>query len=202
MKNVLKITLTNLVLLLLLLRTTPVHAQYGSTSTTNSPCVSNDLKVRALTQTKYYDNLEMNTYLFKGGDLVEYSINIENNRDVALNDTKVSYSLPTCSTLIYGPNQKEASNGNLSWTIPELKAKEAKSFTVRARLDDSCTIKKLVAVSSAKCENGSISRDNAVIYIGKLQTPQTGPEDFLLKTLVVAMLATGGIVTRKLIRGY
>lgn len=187
---------------LMFLSAGPALAQYGSGTAENLQCVTNDLKVRATTQSKYYDNLDANTYLFKSGDLVEYSINIENSKDVVVSDTKVAFSLPTCSTLVYGPNQKEANNGNLNWIVPEIKAKETKSFTVRARINDTCTIKKLVAISSATCQNGSVSRDNAVVYIGKMKVPDTGAADMLVKTIAVAMVAGVGVAARKLARGY
>jgi len=201
MKNTAKIAISALTAILM--TATPAYAQYGSGSTpTPKQCVIDDVKVRATTQTKFSDNLDANAYLFKEGDLVEYSVVIENNGTETKNDVSVSFVLPSCSALVFGPNQKDVKENKLTWNISELKAKESKTYTVRTKITEKCLVKKLVATSSAVCKEGGSSTDSSTVYVGKPTAPQTGAEDIFVKTALVVAMAAAGYALRKSARGY
>ncbi|HRS23236.1 MAG TPA: hypothetical protein P5562_03715, partial [Candidatus Woesebacteria bacterium] len=56
--------------------------------------VSIDKKVREISMDHYYDNLDEGTIRFKNGDLIEFSIRVENTGPIDLNNIEVRDILP------------------------------------------------------------------------------------------------------------
>lgn len=178
-----------------------IFAQYTSGGGTSS-CVVDDVQVRPMSQDKYMDNLSINQYIFKKGDLVEYQISIENQNASNQNNILVNFTLPNCFSLVFGPNQDKMVNNKLSWTIDELKAGEKKVYTVRAKVEDKCVNGKKVAASLAVCSNGGTDSDTSAVYVGAVPVPDTGATDILVKTLLSVGVIVAGYSARKFARGY
>lgn len=185
----------------LLLSRPVVLAQYTSTASNNT-CVVDDVQVRSMSLDKFSDNLSINQYIFKKGDLVEYQVSIENPNNTNQTNVKVDFSLPQCFSLVFGPNQDKMTNNKLSWTIDELKAGEKKVYTVRAKVGENCVSSKKVTASLAVCSNGGSDSDTSAVYVGAVPVPDTGAADIVVKTMLSVGLIVAGYSARRLARGY
>lgn len=178
----------------------PIFAQYGGNETPR--CVVDDLKVKSMTNGTYFDNISANAYLFASGDLVEYKVTITNNTTKDQNAVGVSFKMPTCFELVFGPEQNSLKAGELKWKIDKLGVSEAKDFLIRAKLSDKCANGKQVANSEARCDNGQVDADGAEIYMGKKEIPNTGAEDALIKIILAVSVLGSGYTARRIARGY
>lgn len=178
-----------------------VLAQYTSGSG-NTTCVVDDVQVRSMSGDKYADNLSINQFVFKKGDLVEYQVSIENPNSINQTNVGVSFALPSCFSLVFGPNQDKIANNKLTWSIDELKAGEKKIYTVRAKVDEKCLNGKKIATSVAVCSGGGSDSDTSAIYVGIVSVPDTGAADVVIKTMLSIGLIAVGYSARRLARGY
>jgi uncharacterized repeat protein (TIGR01451 family) len=203
MKNKLiySIALTFLIGLAVIAKPGKVVAQYyNQGSVTKS--ISIDKRVRDLSDTTFYDNIDSKVKTFYVGDNLEFIIDIENNGSDTINNLKVKDILPKNLSLTMFPGTYNNTDNTTEWIIDELKAGEKKSFMVRTKVikeDDYCGVVTNTAQVGA---DGIGDQDTASFYIGCASIPKTGDPTVLINTLfgLGAVISAYGI--RKFARGY
>ena len=185
------------------------HAQYYSEGNQNK-AISVDKKIRSVSDGgDYSNNIEKNTKLFFDGDVVEYSISIENIGSQTLNNIQVIDSLPTNLSLIFNPGTFDKTSNKITWSINPLKSAEVKTYLIRAKIIDSTKLNiaindavKLTNVVDVRSDTGKSDSDNASFYVGKGSIPKTGNGALIIQTILVLGTGTGGFYLRKFVRGY
>ncbi len=181
----------------------PTFAQYYNQPTGTQGLVL-DKKVRSLSTTDFKDN-----YLFSNDSLIEFSVKVENTTGASLNAVEVKDMLPKYLKLIFFPGSFDTKTNEISWKIDELKSKEAKTYTIRAKVESVPSVASSSAASTIKLTNtasakaGNLSdSDTATFYVGQKKVPETGAEDMLIKTIIAAAVLASGVAGRKYVRGY
>ena len=179
-----------------------VRAQYNQSTVKKT--ISVDKKVRALPSTNFFDNLDKSQKVFYTGDLVEFSIRIENTGDQDLTQIQAEDTMPKYLELIFNPGTYNKSSNTISWKIDTLKPAESKTYLIRAKVasiaSDSAEEKltNLVEVQA----NGVNDRDTASYFVGKGSIPNTGDNTLLIKTAAVLATIAGAFALRKFARGF
>jgi len=166
--------------------------------------ISVDKKVRSLSDTEYYDNIESSKKTFYEGDLIEFQINIENIGTEVMYNVNVKDLLPKYLSLIFYPGTFDDDQYITEWNIDKLEAGESKTYLIRAKINNSSKLNVLTKQTNKAeaCGAGQCDADNASYYIGKVIVPATGASDILLKTGLVITTAGLGFLFRKKARGY
>jgi len=166
--------------------------------------ISVDKKVRSLSDTEYYDNIESSKKTFYEGDLVEFQINIENIGTEVMYNINVKDFLPKYLSLIFNPGTFSDDQDIIEWNIDKLEAGENKTYLIRAKINNSSELNVLTKQTNKveACGAGQCDADNSSYYIGKVTIPATGASDILLKTGLIISLVGLGFGFRKKARGY
>lgn len=179
-----------------------VSAQYNQPTVKKT--ISVDKKVRALPGTTFFDNIDSSQKVFYNGDLIEFSIRIENTGDQELTQIQAEDTMPKFLDLVFNPGTYNKSSNTISWKIDSLKPAESKTFLIRAKVASVATdsaqtkLTNLVEVQA----NGVNDKDNASYFIGKGSIPKTGDNTLLIKTAAVLATIAGAFALRKFARGY
>lgn len=171
--------------------------------------ISVDKKVRSVNETTFYNNIEKSQKVFFEGDVIEYSIAIENTGSEVLNNIAVVDKLPTNLSLIFYPGAYDRTGNKVTWTIDALKPAEIKTFLIRAKIIDVKNLSiptndsvKLTNESSARSDTGKEAGDQASIYVGTGTIPKTGNSTLPIQTALVLSIGAAGYAFRKFARGY
>lgn len=185
---------------------TGVKAQYSSS--TEGKTISVDKKVRYMetstSSSTFFDNIDKSQRVFQAGNLIEFSIRIENTGDKELTQIQAEDVLPKYLDLIFYPGTYNNNSNTLHWKIDSLKPAESKTYYVRAKIAS-------VASSSAETKltnwvevqaNGVNDGDNASYFVGKSTIPNTGDNTLIIKTAAVLAIIAGAFALRKMSRGF
>jgi len=208
MKNkILSITLAITALAILALSLTQplkAHAQYYNEAN-QSNMISVDKKVRSIDNDYYSDNIESSKRVFHEGEIIEFSITVENIGKDNLKNIQVIDTLPTNLSLIFYPGTFDKTNNKVSWTVDSLNPAEVKKYLVRAKIVDTqlltANIVQMTNVADVKGDNVS-ARDQSIYFIGKAQIPRTGNTALPIQTALVVIVGASGIFLRRFVRGY
>ena len=179
-----------------------VMAQYNQSTVKKT--ISVDKKVRSLPDTNFFDNIDRDKKVFHTGDLIEFSIRIENTGDQELTQIQAEDSLPKYLELFFNPGTYNKDSNTISWKIDSLKPAESKTFLIRAKIapiaSNSAETKltNLVEVQA----NGLNDKDTASYFINEGSIPNTGDNTLLIKTSAVLAAIAGAFALRKFARGY
>ena len=179
-----------------------VSAQYNNTTVKKT--ISVDKKVRALPDTKFFDNIDKSQKVFHSGDLIEFSIRIENTGDQDLTQIQAEDVMPKYLELIFNPGTYNKNSNTISWKIDTLKPAESKTYLIRAKIaqiaSDSAETKltNLVEVQA----NGVNNKDTSSYFIDKGSIPKTGDNTLVIKTAAVLAAIAGAFALRKFARGF
>lgn len=164
-----------------------------------------DKRIKA-TDIVWQDNLTAVEKVFQNGDLVDFEIKVKNSGDKDLKNITVKDVLPSFLNLIFSPAKSE-NNGEISWTISELKAGKEETFRIRTEIKKDfktesegnfCALNK----AEATAESGENDSDTASFCLSSVKKlPKAGAENLLLATAVSAVIASCGIGLRKFGRG-
>lgn len=181
---------------------TGASAQYNQTNVKKT--ISVDKKVRALPDTNFFDNIDKTQKVFHTGDLIEFSIRIENTGDQELTQIQAEDVMPKYLDLYFNPGTYNKDSNTVNWKIDSLKPAESKIFLIRARIasiaSDSAESKltNFVEVQA----NGVNDRDSASYFIDKGSIPKTGDSTLIIKTAAILATISGAFALRKFARGY
>lgn len=178
-----------------------VGAQYNAGAETKS--ISVDKKVSSIKDNVYFDNIDKSQKLFYAGDIIEYSVAIENTGKDTLKNIKVVDSLPPYLSLIFNPGTYIGDKNSLEWTIETLNSGEVKTYNIRAKINSYSLKNTSKLTNNVKVTVDNVSdSDNASIFLGINTIPATGDNTLPIKTAVVIALGLGGLYVRKFARGY
>jgi len=171
--------------------------------------VSIDKKVRGISMDHYYDNLDEGTIRFKNGDLIEFSIRVENTGPIDLNNIEVRDILPTGLDLKLYDGQFNQVENKIVWRIDRLTPTESRSFTVRAQIKEADKFPgQYTNIAEVTSDNSIGDRDTASYYAGANGTtlvqrviPKTG-SGLIFGSLAALVTIGGAIALRKWSRGY
>jgi len=178
-----------------------IMAQYYSQGTVNKS-ISIDKRVRDMSDTNFYDNIDSNVKTFYVGDNLEFSIEVENNGGETISDITVNDILPKNLSLMIYPGTYNSIDNVVSWKIDGLKAGEKKSFMIRTKVikqDDYCGV---VTNKAQVGGEGLGDQDTASFYIGCASIPKTGDPTVLINTLFGLGTVISAFGIRKFARGY
>lgn len=172
-------------------------------STENKKEISIDKKIRGINQSEYVDNITASNKIFFEKEIIEFQIQVENIGNETLNNIKVKDILPEHLGLIFHPGSFNGIN-QVEWTVDTLAPGENKKYLIRAKIQNISQINNLTKETNkaeVTVENLN-DNDTASYFIGKPTVPDTGASDIIIKTILVALVGTGGLYFRKLARGY
>ena len=179
-----------------------IRAQYNQSTVKKT--ISVDKKVRSLPDTNFFDNLDKSQKVFHTGELIEFSIRIENTGDQDLTQIQAEDTMPKYLNLIFNPGTYNKSSNTVSWKIDSLKPAESKTYLIRAKIAS-------IASNSAETKltnlvevhaNGVNDRDTASYFIDKGSIPKTGDNTLIIKTAAILATIAGAFSLRKFARGY
>lgn len=193
------------ILVLSLMRPTKIEAQYFNQSEVKK-LISVDKKIRNITEDKFFDNIDATKKTFYEGDVLEFSIRIENTSNEVLSNIQSKDVLPKYLGLIFYPGEYKEKNNSIEWSIDKLNPGQSKTYLIRAKIKDTSTLRinqtvKLTNVAESKSNNIS-DRDNASYFVGGKSVPATGDSTLIIKTILVALACGSGLFLRRLARGY
>lgn len=195
------------ILVLSLVHPYNVGAQYYQQGETKK-ILSVDKKVRSIKDAAYENNIESSKRVFFEGDVLEFSIAIENTGNNALNNIKVTDNLPANLSLIFYPGVYEKNSNTITWTIDKLNTAEIKTFLIRAKVVDVKSLNisgsntvKMTNFAEAKTDNIS-DKDDASYFVGASTIPKTGNSSLPIQTVIVISSCAAGFALRKFARGY
>lgn len=179
-----------------------VSAQYNQTIVKKT--ISVDKKVRALPSTDFFDNIDKSQKVFHSGDVIEFSIRIENTGAQDLTQIQAEDVMPKYLELIFNPGTYNKSSNTINWKIDTLKPAESKTYLIRAKIAS-------IASNSAEAKlinlvevqaNGVNDRDTVSYFIDKGSIPKTGDNTLIIKTAAILATIAGAFSLRKFARGY
>ena len=176
-------------------------------STSNSPVIVVDKKVRAVGDTVFYDNISSAQKMFVEGDQIEFSINIQNRGTESLANISVTDYLPKYLSLMIFPGVNNLIDNTVRTSIAYLNPGESKEYIIRARISDLPTANyanSLIQLNNRACASNSQAGDcdNAKYFVSMSTTPVTGTNDIMIETAVGLAFIAGSIGFRKFARGY
>jgi len=166
--------------------------------------ISIDKKVRSIGDTQYYDNIEASKKTFYEKDIVEFQVNVKNVSTEVMYNINVKDILPKYLSLVFYPGKFDNDQYIVEWNIDKLEAGESKTYSIRAKINNSGKLNVLTKETNKAeaCGAGQCDADYASYFIGKTGVPATGASDILLKTGLVITTAGLGFLFRKKARGY
>jgi len=177
-----------------------VAQYYNQGSGTKS--ISIDKRVRDMSDTNFYDNIDSKVKTFYVGDNLEFSIDVENNGNETISDITVKDILPKNLSLMIYPGTYNSVDNVVSWKIDGLKAGEKKSFMIRTKVikqDEYCGV---VTNTAQVGGEGTGDQDTASFYLGCASIPKTGDPTVLINTLFGLGTIISAYGIRKFARGY
>ena len=193
-----KYILTTLMAVFFFLMPKMAFAQYYSQGSNNYSIVI-DKKVKSGSMSTFLDNIPASTFVFQDGGTIEFSVLVQNSGNQDLTSITVKDILPANLSLQYYPGTLY--NNTLTWNIDRLSPGEQRVFSIRALIKVNDSVGKQVNYVEASA-NGVSDNDSTVYYIEKAKVPVTGSNDLVIKTVVVLMFVSGGLLLRKVARGY
>lgn len=203
---------------------TPVSANnggYGCTPSYGNPCnKSKKIMINKMVQDPktgdFVDNLGTNDPKFGPEQNVNFRITVTNTGNSHLSEVNVEDTLPSYVTFVSGAGNFDANTKKLFFTISDLKAGEARSFTIVAKTVSAsdlpsnqgitCVTNNVVARSNDMevADNAGFCIQTKVTTKGGMpvysaptvtKTPATGAESMLLLGLIPSILT--GFALRK-----
>lgn len=165
--------------------------------------ISIDKKIRPIDDSNYYDNIGKDQKIFVNGDVVEYTIRVENTGKDILYNLNVKDYYPIVDQIILAPSDIDKVNRQINWKIDSLAAGESKTFTIRAKifgitLNTAASQTNIASVSN----NYVYDKDTATFYVNTKSSPKTGNNDLVIKSSIALSGALLALALRKLARGY
>ncbi len=171
--------------------------------------ISVDKKVRSINSKTFFNNIEKSQKVFFEGDVIEYSIAIENTGSVVLNNIAVVDTLPTNLSLIFFPGAYDRTNNKVTLTIDAMKPAEIKTYLIRAKIINTKSLNipvndsvKLTNIVDVRSDTGKTASDQASIFVGTGTIPKTGNSALPIETAIVLGIGLTGYAFRKVARGY
>jgi uncharacterized repeat protein (TIGR01451 family) len=184
----------------------PIMAQYYSQGN-NVPSIVVDKKVRPISNSVFYDNIDPNVKVFSEGEQIEFKITVTNNSSQVLYNVELKDILPKYLDLLFYPGVYNKSNNVITGVIDQLNIGESKDYFIRANISGVPTTtlaeKNILQINKTTVGNNLVSdSDQAQYFIEAKNVPPTGADDLGLKTLAVALISVSAVGLRKLARGY
>lgn len=160
-----------------------------------------DKKIRPLDDNKYFDNIGKDQKIFVTGDVMDFSILVENTGKDILRDLVVKDYYPVANQIILAPGEIDKINRQITWKIDSLAVGETRNYTIRAKVatDSSSMSQTNVAQVS---NNDVYDKDTATFFVNKKTTPSTGSNDLFVKSGLAIVMSLAALGLRKLARGY
>ena len=183
-----------------------VFAQYYG-GNGNNPKVTIDKKVRPITDSTFYDNVDPGKYVFVEGDQIEFKLVVQNTGNSTLTNVKVTDFLPKYLNLIFYPGTLDVNSNEVITQVGNLDPGVSKEYIIRATISDvpasSVSYKKLQMTNKASVNTDQTGdSDNASYFISLKSMPNTGSNDLLVESFVVTVTGISAFGLRKLARGY
>lgn len=168
-----------------------------------------DKRIRSMEMSNYVDNLDATTKRFKKGDLVEFSIYIENNGLTELTKITIRDFLPkNLKPILYDGTYNKDDN-TLEWKIDKLLATENKKYLVRAEILKDNQANGVYTNTVKAFNDNTDDQDTSSYFVGGVVAtssaktiPQSGPSDLIVQTILSLSMIGGAIGIRKYARGY
>ena len=160
-----------------------------------------DKKIRPLDDNKYFDNIGKDQKIFVTGDVMDFSILVENTGKDILRDLVVKDFYPVVNQIILAPGEIDKINRQIIWKIDSLAVGETRNYTIRAKVatDSSSMSQTNVAQVS---NNDVYDKDTATFFVNRKTTPSTGSNDLFVKSGLAIVMSLAALGLRKLARGY
>ena len=160
-----------------------------------------DKKIRPLDDNKYFDNIGKDQKIFVTGDVMDFSILVENTGKDILRDLVVKDFYPVVNQIILAPGEIDKINRQIIWKIDSLAVGETRNYTIRAKVatDSSSMSQTNVAQVS---NNDVYDKDTATFFVNRKTTPSTGSNDIVVKSGLAIVMSLAALGLRKLARGY
>lgn len=193
------------ILVLSLISPSKVGAQYYNQGEVKKSILI-DKKIRNITENKFFDNIDATQKTFYEGDILEFSIKVENTGNETLTDIKSRDILPKYLDLIFYPGEYKKEENTIEWSIDKLDPGQNKSYLIRARVKNTSSLEtketvKLTNIAESSA-NDIFDKDNASYFVGGKSIPATGDNTLIIKTISITLVCASGLFLRKLARGY
>ncbi|MBP6989288.1 hypothetical protein KBB48_00755 [Candidatus Shapirobacteria bacterium] len=160
-----------------------------------------DKKIRPIDDNKYYDNIGKDQKIFVTGDVMDFSILVENTGKDILRDLIVKDFYPVVNQIILGPGEIDKLNRQITWKIDTLAVGETRNYTIRAKVaTDSSSMSQTNVVQVSN--NNVYDKDTATFFVNKKTTPSTGSNDLFIKSGLTMIMSLAALGLRKIARGY
>jgi hypothetical protein len=163
--------------------------------------ISIDKKIRPINDNNSYDNIGRDQKVFVTGDVMDFTILVENTGKDILYNLVVKDNYPIVNQIILAPSEIDRIHREVTWKIDSLAAGESRTFTLRAKVATNSASMSQTNVATVR-NNYVYDRDTATFYVAGKTSPNTGSNDLLIKTGAILTLALAAIALRKLARGY
>lgn len=166
-----------------------------------------DKQVRSVEMNRYYDNLDAATKKFNKGDLIEFTIYIENNGQSELNNIVIRDILPSNLKLELYDGKYNQADRSLEWKIDVLLPTQNKKYFIRATVlkdNQAGGVWTNQVRGWTDSPTSTSDQDTSSYFVtGKgLVIPKTGSEGLLIQTILTLSLIGGAVGIRKYARGY
>ena len=183
-----------------LLSPTKSVAQYYSQGA-NFKSLNVDKKVRIVHKTDYLDNIDANTGVLYHQDEIEFKIDLENNGSEVLKEINVTDLLPKGLDINFTAGNLDKGANSIYWKIDELNPGEIKTLIIKARINAMET--NGLQINRVEANAGDVGdKDTASYYVGESYVPVTGGSPLMTGTLLVILVMSVSLFSRKVIRGY
>lgn len=163
--------------------------------------ISIDKKIRPISDSNFYDNIGKDQKVFVTGDLMDFSVTVQNTGKDILYNLVVKDYYPLVNQIILAPGEIDSKNRQVSWKIESLAAGESKNYTLRAKVATGSALASQTNVVTVS-NNYVYDKDTATFYISGKTSPNTGDNDLLIKSGIALALSLMALTLRKLARGY
>lgn len=173
----------------------------------NEKSVFIDKRVRSLEMENYVDNLEVQTKKFKKGDLIEFTVYIENNGLTELNNIVIRDFLPSnLKPVLYDGTYNKADH-TIEWKIDVLLPTHNKKYLIRASILNDNQANGAYTNTVKAFNDQAADQDTSSYFVGSVVSttktiPQSGPSDLIIQTVLSLSAIAGAIGIRKYARGY
>ncbi len=195
------VSLAVAVLAITLMAPNTAFAQY--TQDNNRKVISIDKKVRSLNEDTFYDNIDKTHKVFHTGEIIEFSVRIENTGAEALTQVSIEDVLPKNLELVFNPGEFNKDSNNIRWKIDTLAPAEVKTYYIRAKISKYSNNLESKMTNWVEAQaNGVSDRDTSSYYVGEGAIPASGDPTLILKTFGLISGVAGAFALRRSARGY
>jgi len=171
------------------------------------PSIVVDKKVRPISDTNFYDNINPNVKVFNNGDQIEFKITVSNNSNQVLYNIELKDILPKYLSLLFYPGVFNKTDNVVFTDIDQLNIGESRDYFIRANVSNVPTttlaMLNVLQINKACASNNLVSDcDQAEYFISAKNVPATGADDLGIKTAMVLLVSISAVGLRKLARGY